>query len=160
MWRWVACSLQVLAWDNERREARGYVGARTSNYARLLAQKRGLALTDVSCSGATARQVLEGGPFGRPSQVDALHPETMLVTLTAGGNDVSYIRNLLAWSRQDNAATDTTSLASAAVQACVGRGGRPRPRDLTIRVRPHCRRGASPLAAGHACLRRLRHSLA
>ena len=76
-------------------------GRSDSNYAHLLARKRGLALTDVSCSGATARQVLEGGPFGRPSQVDALRPETTLVTLTAGGNDVSYIRNLLAWSRQD-----------------------------------------------------------
>lgn len=76
-------------------------GRSDQNYAHLLARARGLALTDVSCSGATARQVLEGGPFGRPPQVDALRPETALVTLTAGGNDISYIRNLLAWSRQD-----------------------------------------------------------
>jgi hypothetical protein len=58
-------------------------------------------LTDVSWSGATARQVLEGGPFGRPPQLAALRPETALITLTAGGNDISYIRHLLAWSRRD-----------------------------------------------------------
>ncbi len=76
-------------------------GHSDDNYAHLLARRRGLALTDVSCSGATARQVLEGGPFGRTPQVAALRPETALVTLTAGGNDISYTGNLLAWSRQD-----------------------------------------------------------
>lgn len=76
-------------------------GRSDSNYAHLLARARGLTLTDVSCSGATARQVLEGGPFGRPPQVAALRPETKLVTLTAGGNDIYYLRNLLAWSRMD-----------------------------------------------------------
>ncbi len=72
-----------------------------ANYPHLLANARGLALTDVTCSGATARTVLEGGQGGQPPQVSALRPETELVTVTVGGNDVSYIGNLLAWSRQN-----------------------------------------------------------
>jgi len=71
------------------------------NYPHLLARARGLALTDVTCSGATARQLLEGGPFRQPPQVDALRSQTDLVTVTVGGNDVSYVGNLLVWSRQD-----------------------------------------------------------
>ena len=71
------------------------------NYAHLLARARGLTLTDVTCSGATARTLLEGGPARQRPQVDALRPETELVTVTVGGNDVSYVGNLLAWSRQD-----------------------------------------------------------
>lgn len=71
------------------------------NYPHLLARMRGLALTDVTCSGATARNVLEGGQFRQPPQVDALRAETELVTVTVGGNDVSYMGNLLAWSHQN-----------------------------------------------------------
>jgi hypothetical protein len=71
------------------------------NYPHLLARARGLILTDVTCSGATARQLLEGGPFRQSPQVDALRSQTELVTVTVGGNDVSYVGNLLVWSRQE-----------------------------------------------------------
>ena len=71
------------------------------NYPHLLARMRGLRLTDVTCSGATARNILEGGQTGQPPQVTALRPPTQLITLTVGGNDVSYIGNLMAWSRLD-----------------------------------------------------------
>jgi lysophospholipase L1-like esterase len=71
------------------------------NYPHLLARTRALRLTDVTCSGATARQVLVGGQFRQPPQVDALRADTRLVTVTVGGNDVSYIGNLLVWSRRD-----------------------------------------------------------
>jgi lysophospholipase L1-like esterase len=66
----------------------------TRNYAHQLAAKRGLALTDVSCSGATTANVL--GPWGElPAQIDAVTPETRLVTLTVGGNDIGYIGGLI-----------------------------------------------------------------
>lgn len=68
------------------------------NYARLLAARRSLDLTDVSCSGATALHVLEGGPFFQRPQIEAVRPHTRLVTITVGGNDVAYIGNLAAWS--------------------------------------------------------------
>jgi lysophospholipase L1-like esterase len=72
------------------------------NYAHLLAKIRGLNLTDVTCSGATTQHILEGGQYFQPSQLDALRPNTELVTITVGGNDVSYLGNLLAWSFQQD----------------------------------------------------------
>lgn len=69
-----------------------------NNYAHYLAVLRHLELTDVTCSGATALHVLEGGQYLQQPQLDALRPETQLVTLTAGGNDVGYLPNLIAWS--------------------------------------------------------------
>src|SRR5436305_9853592 len=52
------------------------------NYAHLLAKARGLNLTDVTCSGATTQHILEGSQFFQPPQVDALRPNTGLVTVT------------------------------------------------------------------------------
>ncbi len=72
------------------------------NYAHLLSKARGLNLTDMTCSGATTQHIFEGGQYFQPSQVDALRPNTELVTVTVGGNDVSYLGNLLAWSFQQD----------------------------------------------------------
>jgi lysophospholipase L1-like esterase len=65
-----------------------------ANYAHLLADRAGLALTDASWSGETAAQLLAGG-HGRPPQVEALTRDTRLVTLTCGGNDVGYMAGLM-----------------------------------------------------------------
>jgi lysophospholipase L1-like esterase len=69
-----------------------------SNYPHLLARKRGWTLEDRTCSGATTQDVLMGGQGGLPAQIDAVAPGTRLVTVTVGGNDVFYMRNLWAWS--------------------------------------------------------------
>jgi lysophospholipase L1-like esterase len=75
----------------------GRCGRSADNYAHQLARKRGLALVDVSCSGAMVPNLLE--PWGNiPAQVDALTPDTALVTVTIGGNDVAYIGRLMAAS--------------------------------------------------------------
>lgn len=72
----------------------------TGNYAHLLAGRLNLALTDVSCSGATTahltgrRAVPQGNSL--PPQLDALTPDTRLVTVTIGGNDILYISRLSA----------------------------------------------------------------
>jgi hypothetical protein len=52
---------------------------------------------DVTCSGATTESILKGGRF-LPAQLDAVGPQTKLVTVTIGGNDVSYVGNLFGWS--------------------------------------------------------------
>jgi lysophospholipase L1-like esterase len=70
----------------------------SSNYPQLFAHRRGMDLTDVTCAGATIRDVLKGGRYFLGPQVDALQPHTRLVTVTVGGNDVAYLRNLSAWS--------------------------------------------------------------
>jgi lysophospholipase L1-like esterase len=65
----------------------------THNYPALLAQTLGIRdYTDVSCGGArtddmTAPQPVRLGP--NPPQFDALRPDTDLVTLTIGGNDIN-----------------------------------------------------------------------
>lgn len=61
-----------------------------SNAAHIFAQKVGLELKDVSCSGATTAHIL--GPWNElPAQVDALDADTRLVTVTIGGNDLGYM---------------------------------------------------------------------
>jgi lysophospholipase L1-like esterase len=65
----------------------------TQNYAHQLASRLKLSLTDVSCSGATTAHLT--GPRGAiPAQLDALTPDTRLVTVTIGGNDLGYIGGL------------------------------------------------------------------
>jgi GH43 family beta-xylosidase/lysophospholipase L1-like esterase len=67
----------------------------TNSYPRTLAAQAGLALHDASCSGATVAQVLGGGQAGLPPQVAAITPDTWMVTITAGGNDVGYIGDMM-----------------------------------------------------------------
>lgn len=63
------------------------------NYAHQLAARLDLTLIDVSCSGATTAHL--NGPRGTiPPQLDALTPDTRLVTITIGGNDLGYIGGL------------------------------------------------------------------
>ena len=64
------------------------------NYARQLARMRKLRLVDRSCGGATTVDVLSGGQFGLPPQLDGLSPDTRLVTVTIGGNDIRYMADL------------------------------------------------------------------
>jgi len=59
------------------------------NYAHLVAAKRHLNLTDMTCSGATAVNVLQGGQYFQGPQIDALRSDTKLVMVTVGGNDFS-----------------------------------------------------------------------
>uniref|UniRef100_UPI0035CC33F2 SGNH/GDSL hydrolase family protein n=1 Tax=uncultured Sphingomonas sp. TaxID=158754 RepID=UPI0035CC33F2 len=65
-----------------------------NGYPQQLARMRGLSLVDMSCSGATTRHVLAGGQVFQGPQIDAIRRDTALVTLTSGGNDVSYVSDL------------------------------------------------------------------
>lgn len=81
----------------------------SNNYAHQLAAALALELTDVTCSGASTKHMWEthgvspedefaeyGGPFGytghpgNPPQLDALGPDTDVVTLQIGGNDIGF----------------------------------------------------------------------
>lgn len=69
-------------------------GQTQNNYAHLVAVGMGLQLVDVSCGGATTAHIL--GPWSElPAQIDAITPDTRLVTVTIGGNDLNYVRNLM-----------------------------------------------------------------
>lgn len=69
-------------------------GRTENNYAHLLAARMRLDLVDASCGGATTAHIL-GRWNELPPQLDALTPDTKLVTITIGGNDLSYVRNLM-----------------------------------------------------------------
>lgn len=59
-----------------------------SNYAHVLAETADLALTDVTCSGATSDEVVA-------EQVPALSADTDLVTVGTGGNDLGLFLRVL-----------------------------------------------------------------
>jgi lysophospholipase L1-like esterase len=67
-----------------------------NGYPQQLARQANLALTDMTCSGATIRHVLMGGQVFLGPQIDALGQDTKLVTITAGGNDIGYVGDLTA----------------------------------------------------------------
>jgi lysophospholipase L1-like esterase len=108
-------------------------GRSASNYAALLAARAGLSLRDVTFSGATAAELLDGQDGAGPPQIEAVTADTDLVTLTCGGNDVGYIGRLmlgsLVWplsslpgARREAAETDArTSERLAALPATFDR---------------------------------------
>lgn len=73
------------------------------DYPHLLARKRHLQLRDMSCGGATTKHILLGGQFLQGPQIDALDANTQLVTVTIGGNDVSYMAGLYVESCRSSA---------------------------------------------------------
>jgi lysophospholipase L1-like esterase len=70
-------------------------GRSSSNYASLFAERAGLELRDVTFSGATAAELLDGQEGAGAPQIEAVTSDTDLVTLTCGGNDVGYIGRLM-----------------------------------------------------------------
>ena len=84
-------------WLEDRDPNSPWLCARSrNNYAHQLARMRGLSLVDVSCAGATTRHVLRGGQYLLAAQLEALHPQTRLVTVTSGGNDIGYVGSMTA----------------------------------------------------------------
>lgn len=78
------------------------------NYPARVADALGLALTDVSCTGASIDDV--------PVQVESVTGDTRLVTVTLGGNDVGYATALDEYACVDiglctDAAVDPASIA-------------------------------------------------
>lgn len=70
-------------------------GRSALNYASLLAAELKLRLNDQTCNGATSSHLLARWNE-LPAQLDAVGPETRLVTITVGGNDLNYSIYLIA----------------------------------------------------------------
>lgn len=77
-------------------EPLGNCGRSDSNYANLVANALGLSLTDVSCNGATTDNIRHTPQNGAAPQIDAVTADTMLVTVTIGGNDINYTSSTFA----------------------------------------------------------------
>lgn len=75
------------------------------NYPHLLAQKLDATLTDLTVSGATLLNITKEGQIAAlsaqvfPPQIDGLPEDADIITITAGGNDINYIGQMLsdAW---------------------------------------------------------------
>ena len=66
-----------------------FCGRSDRDYGHLVAAKLGLNLTDVSCGAAVIPNVLDRAQGTAPPQIDAVTPDTRLVTVSIGGNDIS-----------------------------------------------------------------------
>jgi lysophospholipase L1-like esterase len=71
-------------------------GRSTANFAHLVAADLGLDLTDVSCIGATTDNVTTTAQTMNPLQIEAVTPDTRVITISIGGNDVKYSTSLVA----------------------------------------------------------------
>ncbi|MGY1829489.1 SGNH/GDSL hydrolase family protein [Geodermatophilus sp. SYSU D01180] len=68
----------------------------TRNYPHVIAQATGAQLTDVTCGGADTSDLAAAQYPGVPPQLQALSPDTQLVTMTIGGNDSGvFIESIL-----------------------------------------------------------------
>lgn len=68
----------------------GTCGRSDHNYPHLVAAALELKLTDVSCGGATTANILDTPQNGAAPQLAAVGADTALVTVTIGGNDITY----------------------------------------------------------------------
>lgn len=75
----------------------------TNGYPQQLARKLNIqSFTDMTSSGSTVLHVIKGGQMLLGPQIDALGPDTRLVTLTAGGNDIAYVGDLMAMAYRNH----------------------------------------------------------
>ena len=72
----------------------------TGGYTAQIAERTGLNLVDMSCSGSTTAHILKGGQVFLGPQLAAIGPKARLVTITSGGNDVGYVGDLMTGSGQ------------------------------------------------------------
>jgi lysophospholipase L1-like esterase len=66
-----------------------FCGRSDRDYGHLVAAKLGLNLTDVSCGAAVIPNVVDRAQGAAPPQIDAVTPDTKLITVSVGGNDIS-----------------------------------------------------------------------
>jgi lysophospholipase L1-like esterase len=92
-------------------------GRSSYNYAHLAARALQLDLTDVTCSGATLANLVDTPQSSyfssnvRPPQLASIGPDTKLVTVTGGGNDVNNALSLMI----DSCKSDPTPLEGISI---------------------------------------------
>ena len=62
----------------------------SDNYPTIVAKSLGVAVDDVSCLGASTKDLDASQGSGIPAQLSALGPSTSLVSLGIGGNDLGF----------------------------------------------------------------------
>jgi len=97
----------------------GTCGRSDHNYSHLIAAELGLALTDVSCNGATIANILDTAQGEAAPQIDAVSPDTALVTVTIGGNDISFTSSTFACAGTSQDEHCTANLDQSTINAAV-----------------------------------------
>jgi lysophospholipase L1-like esterase len=93
----------------------------TSNYPSLIARELGYALTDVSCSGATTRGVLNQTSY-EPAQISAVNAKTRLVTVSIGGNDLGTYTSMILTCLRRSRPSAQGAPCSASLNATLSAG--------------------------------------
>jgi lysophospholipase L1-like esterase len=65
-------------------------GRSNRSYAELIAARYKLELVDVSCGAALVSHVVDTPQGENPPQIEAVTPDTKLITVAVGGNDITY----------------------------------------------------------------------
>jgi lysophospholipase L1-like esterase len=95
------------------------------SYPHLVAAALGVELVDVSCRGATTASVLDTAQDENPPQISAVTPDTALVTITIGGNDLGYSATTVECAHADpRGTTCATGRDPATTEADVAALGR------------------------------------
>lgn len=102
-------------------------GRSDHNYSHIIAAELGLSLTDVSCNGATTANILDTPQRDAAPQIDAVTSDTALVTITIGGNDISYTSSTFACAGTASSENCTANLDQAGISAALEQ----LPKDLT-----------------------------
>jgi lysophospholipase L1-like esterase len=102
-------------------EQSGNCGRSDHNYSNLVASALDLILTDVSCNGATIGNIRHTPQRDMPPQIDAIGPDTALVTVTIGGNDINYTSSTFACSGTAADEHCTASLDQATINTALSR---------------------------------------
>jgi lysophospholipase L1-like esterase len=97
----------------------GACGRSDHNYSHLVAAELGLQLTDVSCNGATTDHILDTLQNGAAPQINAVSSDTALVTVTIGGNDITFTSSTFACAGKSAAERCTAKLDQAAINEAI-----------------------------------------
>lgn len=97
----------------------GNCGRSDHNYSHLVAARLGLTLTDVSCNGATTDHILTTSQNGAPLQIEAVSSDTALVTVTIGGNDITFTSSTFACAGKPASERCTANLDQAMINEAV-----------------------------------------
>jgi len=97
----------------------GTCGRSDHNYSNLVASELGLSLIDVSCSGATTANIVDTPQNGAAPQIDAVSLDTALVTVTIGGNDISFTSSTFACAGTGPDEHCTANLDQTAINEAV-----------------------------------------
>ncbi|HAJ75970.1 MAG TPA: SGNH/GDSL hydrolase family protein [Gammaproteobacteria bacterium] len=101
-------------------EQLGTCGRSDHNYSNLVATALNLTLTVVSCNGATIDNIRNTLQRDLPPQIDAVSPDTALVTVTIGGNDINFTSSTFACSGTAADEHCTANLDQAAINNELG----------------------------------------